>query len=133
MSTITRHEFLKWISGAAALAATSTLVGCGGNEDPPPADAPGPDAPAGCVASDAVTMIAMNHVHAPHKLTVTSAEVQAGVEMTYDIKGSAAHTHMVTLTADHFTMLKGGGSVMVTSTQGGQTGFEHTHEVTVSC
>src|SRR5262245_8908540 len=39
--------------------------------------APEIDGSLGCVASDAGIMIADNHVHAPHAVTVTSADVQA--------------------------------------------------------
>lgn len=72
--------------------------------------------------------IANNHPQA-HTIEVTPADVEAGVEKLYDIMGASMHTHSVTVTAADFTTLAGGGSVMITSTMGGQ----HTHVVTVTC
>jgi hypothetical protein len=113
-----------------SVALTVALGACGDDGTAQPIDAPaGPDAPAGCAASDAKTTIADNHVHAPHVLMVTSADVQAGVEKTYDIMGAASHTHMVTLTAADFTALKGGGEVMHDST----AAMGAMHAITVSC
>jgi hypothetical protein len=62
-------------------------------------------------------------------MMVSVADVTAGVEKTYDITGSAPHTHMVTVTAANMASLKTGGTVMVQSTTGGA----HTHAVTVMC
>ena len=58
-----------------------------------------------------------------------AADIAAGANKTYSIKGNSAHDHMVTITAAQFTMLKGGMKYMMTSTSGGS----HTHAVTVMC
>ncbi len=128
------------------------LVGCGGevgtdagptgtDSGPPEADAgptetdagptgtdagpPETDAgPAGCAAPGAT--IGTNHGHV---LMVPPADVSAGTERTYDIRGTSGHTHSVTLTAANFATLAGGGTVMVTSSNGAA----HTHAVTVVC
>ena len=71
---------------------------------------------------------ATNHVQ-PHEMTVSAADVAAGVEKMYDIQGESVHPHTVTLTAAHFTTLQGGGMVTVTSSRNN----EHTHMVTVTC
>jgi hypothetical protein len=112
-------------------AAAITTFGCGGGGDDPPAI----DAPAGCVASDAAAVIAENHVHSPHEVTVTSGEVSASAEKIYDIMGAATHTHSITVSAADFATLKGGGLVMITSTEGMLFGSNepHTHVVTLSC
>jgi hypothetical protein len=60
---------------------------------------------------------------------VSMADAVAGAAKTYDIMGSALHTHMVTITAAQFGMLKNGATLTLTST----TGSSHTHTVTVMC
>lgn len=70
--------------------------------------------------------IATNH---GHSLFVPIADLEAGVEVTYDITGTSAHPHMVTLTPDQLTMILEGMSVVVQSTEDNA----HTHEVTISC
>jgi hypothetical protein len=64
-----------------------------------------------------------------HEMTVSSADVQAGVDKTYNIQGASMHPHTVTLTAADFTALAGGGTVTKTSSSDAM----HTHEVTVTC
>jgi hypothetical protein len=124
MSNLTRRALLKLAGGASAAA---ILGAC--KDTTTPADAPGLDAPPGCVASDASTEIADNHEHAPHTLVVTTEEVQAGIEKTYEIKGTANHNHMITVTADQFAMLMGGGTLMILSTEE----LDHDHLCTISC
>lgn len=70
--------------------------------------------------------IGMNH---GHSLFVPIADIEAGVEVMYDIQGSSMHPHMITLTPDDLAMLLAGMSVVVLSTEDAG----HTHEVTVSC
>ncbi|MGE0327881.1 MAG: hypothetical protein AB7K71_26120 [Polyangiaceae bacterium] len=64
-----------------------------------------------------------------HVLMVSQADVDAAADKTYDIMGSSAHTHSVTVTAADFTTLAGGGSITVTST----TSLSHMHTITVMC
>jgi hypothetical protein len=61
-------------------------------------------------------MIADNHVHLSHSMTVTAADVDAGVDKTYSIPGTAMHDHTVTITAAQFAQLKLKLAVMDTST-----------------
>jgi hypothetical protein len=112
--SMTRKEFLGTMFGVAGVA---VLAGCGGDEE-------GGD----CAMSTAD--IAANH---GHTLTVSAADVTAGVDKTYDIAGSAGHSHNVTITAANFATLKAtaNASLMVTSTSGGTT--PHTHVVTITC
>ncbi|HEY0250835.1 MAG TPA: hypothetical protein VGC41_04880, partial [Kofleriaceae bacterium] len=125
MSKMTRRTWCKLLVGGSAAA----MVAACSSSDSTPADAAGPDAPAGCTVSDAVVMIADNHPHAPHALVVPSADILAGVDKTYDIQGMANHNHQITITAAEFAMLQAGGTIMDTST----IGLCHTHVVTTSC
>lgn len=131
MSRMTRRALVKVLAGGTVAA----VVGCHKNTAVPDAS-PGPDAPAGCGASDAAIIIADNHAHSPHALVVTSADVQAAVDKTYDIMGTAPHNHKVTITAAQFATLKAGGAVMVTSTMCMPMSAcvaDHTHVCTISC
>src|SRR4051812_9550123 len=109
---MTRKQFLQMVAAAGAGAfGISVLTGCaseGGQPPPPGVDAP-PHAPADAppvnTAADApidgrppascpstVAAISANHGHA---ITVSAADVAAGVAKTYDIQGTAAHSHSV--------------------------------------
>ena len=115
---ITRRQFLGTAVAATAVAA------CGGDDGKTDAAIAGRN----CAVNGTSTTISSNHGHV---IMVTSAQVNAGVDMTYDIMGSADHTHSVTITAANFATLQSNanGSVMVTTTSGGG----HTHSVTVIC
>jgi hypothetical protein len=64
-----------------------------------------------------------------HVLTVLRSDLDSTTAVSYDIRGSADHTHTVTLTAAQLATLKSGVSVTVTST----TTAYHEHVITVSC
>lgn len=116
---ITRRQFLGTTMAAAALAA------CGDDGGGTAADAAGGR---NCTTNGTSVTIGGNHGHV---MTVSAADVTAGVDKTYDIMGTSAHTHSVTVTAANFTSLQTNpaGSVMVTST----LGSGHTHTITVLC
>ena len=84
-----------------------------------------PDAPAVTCASTTAAITA-NH---GHTILVSATDITAGVDKTYDIRGTSGHTHSVVVSAAMFTMLKAGMAIMVTSTVGGA----HTHAVTITC
>lgn len=119
--SMTRKEFLGTMLGAAGAAA---LVGCGGDDGGGGTDA----AARSCVMNGTTVTIDSNHGHV---LMVTKADVTAGVDKTYDIAGSAIHTHMVTVTAANFASLMSNpnGSVQVTST----VDSAHSHTITILC
>lgn len=140
---ITRKQFLRTIVGAGVGAlGVSALAGCTDSGQPgadaSPQQPSSPDAPAqivpdarrpdaappACTSTSAV--VSANHGHA---ITVSAADVAAGVDKTYDIQGSASHPHSVVVTAAMFTMLKANMAVMAASTTVGM----HTHNVTISC
>jgi hypothetical protein len=121
--TLTRKQFLSSMLGIAAGA--TLFAACGGDDG---GGNTNPDArPAGnCSTGGTAVAIGSNH---GHTMTVTAAEVTAGVDKTYDIKGSSDHTHSVTVSAALFTMLKANTAVNTTSTNGDG----HTHTIGITC
>lgn len=83
---------------------------------------------AGCGADPTVDFVS-NHNPGPHALVVTLAEVEAGVEIQYNIQGQSGHPHTVVLTAEDFATLQQTGSIQVESS------FDagHTHAINVTC
>jgi hypothetical protein len=117
---MTRKEFLRSIVGIGAGAVgVAALAGCG-DDGGSAIDA----APNNCTVP--TTQIEGNHGHA---ITVSMADVDAGVAKTYDISGNGGHAHNVTVSATQFTQIKNGQTLNITST----TGSGHTHMVTVMC
>jgi hypothetical protein len=115
---ITRRQFL----GTAVVVGAAAACGGGDGDDG------GGGVTKDCVVNGTTATIGGNHGHV---ITVSAADVMAGADKTYDIMGTAAHTHSVTVTAANFASLMNNpsGSVMVNSTTGGG----HTHTVTVLC
>jgi len=124
-----RKTFLKKTAGALLLATPAyVLISCSSSsDDNSPNNGGGggvfePD----CLKNGATGSISVNH---GHNLTVSATDVNSGAEKTYNITGSAGHSHSVTVTADDFLTLKDNLPVTIDSTAGGG----HTHSVTVSC
>jgi len=78
-----------------------------------------------CLANGTTAAIGTNH---GHTITVTAADVSAGVSKTFNIQGSGDHNHTVTITAAQFASLQGNVGVQITSSTNG-----HSHTVTVNC
>ena len=148
---MTRKDFLKTtLALAGAGIGLGFASGCSDDDDPPPkqdtttadkgplpdttlpdtsgSDTGGSDTGGGstCTSKGTNTEITTNHGHA---LTVPKADVVAGVEKTYDIKGSSPHLHTVKVTAADFTRLQAGTAVTITSS----TDAAHSHDAKVSC
>lgn len=139
---MTRSEFLRFVAGLGTL--TLAGVACKKSEDgqdpvdaPAAADAATPiDSPSGTIDSgvDAPAMacpapkttIGGNH---GHSFVVAAADIEAGVEKSYNIKGGSAHPHTVVVTAAMFADLKLNKVVTASSTEDA----DHIHTVTVSC
>ena len=122
---MTRKEFLKsMLTFAGGVWVTKTLAGCT-SENTNPAQ---PDAsPVGnCLANGTNVAIGGNH---GHSLTVSKADVAAGIQKSYDISGMAGHGHTVTLSAQHFATLAQNNSVSVVSTNN----LGHDHTIAVAC
>jgi hypothetical protein len=113
MSSTRKTFLLQIVSGGGLL-----VMGCGGGGDSSPAQQP---AGGGCNAT-----IAGNHGHV---LNIPTADLSLTVAMTYDIHGSADHTHSVTFSAAQLAQLKAGTAVTVTSS----TTFGHEHSISESC
>lgn len=79
-----------------------------------------------CPNGASAVVITANH---GHSLTVPKADAAAGKAKKYSIQGAANHPHIVSLTTAHFSTLKKGGTVTVTSTTTGG----HSHSVSVKC
>jgi hypothetical protein len=117
--TLTRKEFLSSVMTAAAGAAgAALLVACGSSSDD--------DGGGNCLMAGVNASIGANHGHA---LVVTAADVMAGAAKMYDIKGSADHTHSVTVSAGVFAMLASNQSAMTIST----TVDNHSHTIMLTC
>jgi hypothetical protein len=110
---VTRKEFLALIVGGVAAAA------CGGSSS---------SAPANCLQNGTDDVIAANH---GHSLDVTKADIAAGVSKTYDIRGTADHSHLVTIAGSDMATLAGNHSVNTSSTIDGTPA--HNHAITVNC
>jgi hypothetical protein len=122
-----RRTMIVTLAALAALPAMPAgLAACGGDDAGTPPPPPGPSDGGGSACTRVSPTIADNH---GHTLTVPLADVTAGTERTYDIRGSSGHAHAVTLTAGNFATLRSGGVVNVRSTSGGG----HIHDVTVRC
>lgn len=120
----TRRELLAQtarLMGVFGLGMLAWRCGAEANSDDNP-----DDGTADCTLNGTSVTIGGNH---GHSLVVSAADVVAGVEKAYDVQGTSAHTHFVTVTAAHFVELQTGRSVVVTSTEASA----HTHSVTVSC
>lgn len=96
------------------------------------ADSSSSGAPAAC-DHDPDVVIGTNHPMGAHALVVTLAEVQAGVEIEYDIAGASLHHHSLTLSDADFATLAAGGEVVIDSGTADDSPMGHTHQVTISC
>ena len=146
---LTRKEFLRFsvltVGGATVV---SALSNCGGGGYGPTGGGGGggganaatdgggevdgggaTDGGAGgnCAADGAKNgVISSNH---GHSLTVPAHDFATSGSLTYDIQGTATHSHFITLTDAQRADLLAGNSVTVTST----VGASHTHQVQVLC
>jgi hypothetical protein len=119
-----RKTFIKKATGAMLIGIPFySVLSCSNSDDDP---TPTPMDEKSCVDNGTVGSISANH---GHSITVSKADVAAGVEKQYDISGSADHDHSVTVSESDFASLKNNQQISVTSTSGGG----HTHSVTVSC
>lgn len=140
--TTVATEYARPMRSLAALAALVIVAGCkfpeltrrsdGGDVDGPPEDGTQMDAMVDAVP-DMMTMctapmvaIASNHGHV---LSISTADLAAGVDKTYDIQAAATHAHDVTIVSAQFAQINLGQMVMVTST----LTASHTHAITVTC
>ena len=89
-----------------------------------------------CATDGPIAVILDNHLPSggDHELVVPAADVVAGLEVVYDIRGdNVGHTHTVTVTASHFASLRDGVPVSILSSNNGPVGIGHDHTVNLSC
>lgn len=128
---LSRKEFLRSIIGiGVGVAGISALAACGGGGgddggDEPPVD--GPPSNRNCQQNGASVAIGSNHGHT--LMAVSKDDIAAGAMKTYNIQGSSAHPHSVTVTGAMFAMLQNNQTVTVTSSNDDS----HTHTVTITC
>lgn len=112
---LTRKRFL----GVAAGGSAGLLLGaCGG----------GGYGGGGTPTSSCGASIAGNH---GHNVPILVADLDSTSDRTYDIRGTAAHTHGITLSTAQLAQLKAGMTVNVTSTPGDTD--NHTHAISLAC
>ncbi|MEP7126938.1 MAG: hypothetical protein ABJE95_38760 [Byssovorax sp.] len=99
---------------------------CGGKKGAAAAATPiAAPAQAAACGERIVARVGQNHGHV---FVVSAADVTAGVDRTYDLTGTAGHGHSVTLVAEHWTRLRGGENVRISSTREG-----HQHRLLIKC
>ncbi|EAR01146.1 hypothetical protein [Maribacter sp. HTCC2170] len=121
-----RKTFIQKSVGALLIAVPAvSMLSCSSSDDGVD-EPPKQNANADCLANGTSISIGSNH---GHSLTVSKADVNAGVAKTYSIQGTSGHGHTINLTAANFTSLKANSSISITSTNDN----DHTHAVQVSC
>jgi hypothetical protein len=121
-----RKTFIKKSLSAVALAIPAyAVLSCSSSDDSEPA-APPQNTEANCGTNGTSSSIGSNH---GHSIVVSAADVTAGVDKTYNIQGSSAHMHSITVSSAQFADLQNNQQVTGTST----SDSGHTHSVTISC
>jgi hypothetical protein len=88
--------------------ATITITGCGGGGGSSPAAAPPPPAPTPTPATTCAPDSACGQVAGDptHRAEITAAQLSAGGALVLDIKGSAVHSHTVSLSTDEVVAIR---------------------------
>jgi hypothetical protein len=116
---ISRKAFLIQAACGGWLLATA---GCGGGGGYGGSNDPNaPPAGSGCAAT-----ISDNHGHV---LAIAAADLDSTADKTYDIQGTADHSHSVTFSAAQLAQLKAGAMVSVTTTMT----LNHDHRIGEHC
>jgi hypothetical protein len=130
---MTRKQFLRSaLDVAAATLGLTVLSAC--NSGKSPLDAPGgvgPSTAKACIQNGTSVDIVANHGHV---LVVSRDDVAAAQQKTYDIMGTADHTHTVAITAAMFDQLASDHAIMMQSTvDSSATSGTHNHPIMVAC
>ena len=107
-----RREFTAEAALLLLGGATITLSGCGGGN--PAASSP--------PLTDKTGAISSNH---GHSATITAAQLGDGGSLDLDLRGTASHTHMLSLSASEIASIRSGAVFEKTC-----SGTSHTHTVT---
>ncbi len=142
---MTRKQFLRSALGVSAgVLGLTVLSACSSSSTPSPSTDASPGGPntsgsgsgsgssAGrCLTNGTDVNIAANHGHV---LVVSKEDVAAEVDKTYDIQGTADHTHSVTITAAMFMQLATDHAIMTQSSITNSATFgTHNHPIMVAC
>jgi len=110
----------------SGVAITITESACGGSSyspsSPTPMPTPTPN-PTPAPSGDKVGLVSANH---GHSAVITGAQLTDGGAIALDIRGSADHTHTVSLSASEIASIAGNQRVSKLST----TDLSHDHTVT---
>lgn len=117
--SMTRKTFGTVLMGGSVMLLLESCGGGGSSDAAAPVG--GATAQTGCSNT-----IAGNH---GHLFSVAIADLSSTSSKTYDIRGSADHTHTVTLSAADLAKLKTGASVTVATSETAS----HTHSVSLAC
>lgn len=117
-----RREFTLEAALAVLGGTVITLSGCGGGGYGSPTSSSGSNGGSNGVV-DKTAGISSNHGHVA---VITAAQLVAGNGIALDIRGSADHTHTVTLAADDIVNIRGGMRIQKECT----TSFGHNHTAT---
>jgi hypothetical protein len=110
-----RREFTVEAAKALLGGAVIAISGCGGGSGTGPTSSTPP-------VTDVEGLVAVNH---GHSATITAAQLTAGGALQLDIRGTASHSHMVSLTADEVAAIRSRAVVLKES-----GGNSHTHTIT---
>jgi len=118
-----RKSFIQKTTGAMLIGIPFfSMLSCSDSDNDPVPDSADKD----CLLNGTNSSVSSNH---GHSVTVSKADVEAGVDKQYSIQGSSDHNHTITVSASEFSTLKINQQVQVTSSSGGG----HNHSVTISC
>lgn len=130
---ITRKEFVARMAGASVVLLFQACGGGGSDGGtiaaapaPGPAAAPAPSPTPTASSATCTDTIVANHGHV---LTVAAGDLDSMVDLTYDIHGTADHTHFVVLTVAQLSALKAGTTVATQST----ITLDHQHDISINC
>jgi hypothetical protein len=140
---LSRRRFLEPVLGTTIL---FLIPGCGGGDggstsladaaaalgatpSSTPSATPGATAGSPSVSTASAGCGSIFDFNHGHVLTVLRSDLDSATAKSYDIQGTADHTHTVTFTLAQLASLKSGASVTVTST----TTDYHQHVISLSC
>ena len=101
------------------------LIGCGSSGGAGGGSS-SPVAGGNCLANGVSVSMTLEHGHV---VAITTADIAAGIQKTYNIQGSGDHDHQVTITAADFANLQANQGIIEVST----TNVAHNHNITVNC
>ncbi len=118
-----RNTFIKKITGAIFINIPFySILSCSGSDNDPAPEIVDKN----CLLNGTVGSVSSNH---GHSISVSKADIEAGVTKQYNIQGSSNHSHSVTVSESDFTSLKSNQQIQLATSSGGG----HTHSVIISC